>query len=120
MYTDSKATAIKELIQKKPFLVVQEYRHCKTKGETQQSIRKNNKGIEKATTSILATGEKKKIRLLTFSIETEVLFSNQYKMVPANFSQVKRLLYDMKLHKNYFLQVEFLYESPFMNQLEEF
>lgn len=98
----------------KSFLVLQEYRLCKAKGETQQIIRKDKEGIEKVASYILAIAEKK-VRLLTCSIGTEVFSSNQYKIISANISQVKILWYAMKLHKNYFLVIEFPYESPFMN-----
>lgn len=63
---------------------------AKQREKPNKKIRKDNKGIEKVATYILAIGGKK-VRLLTCNIETEVLFSNQYKMVSVNISQVKRL-----------------------------
>lgn len=75
MHTDS-SNCINEL---KSFLVAQEYRHCRIKGEIQQIIRKDNEGIENG--HIYSAIAERKVRLLKCSIETEVPFSNPYKMV---------------------------------------
>lgn len=53
-------------------------------------------------------------------MKTEALLCNQYKTVLPDFSQIKRLWYDMEVHTNYFLKVNYCTNPDFWTSWQNF